>query len=560
MRRSVRILAVPIIASAGVAVVPGVAGAANTYHVTSTFDTGPGTLRQAVLDANANPGADVVTIDLPTSYVLNLTSSITSTDTLTVQFNHVPVTLEGPAAPIWTHTGGSTLTVHDADLVGTQSGVGGLHSDGPVVVATSTFTDLTGGAIVADGADVTTSTFIGNGADNGGAVWSTGDVTVDGSTFTDNTADVGGAINTSGSVHVTDATFAGNTSTAGLCSGGTCFGGGAIMASAAVIDDSSFTANTATASGGALAVSGPVTISDSAFTDNSGGGRGGGAIDQEGDGGATVNAMTISRSSFVGNEATGDSSGGAINQVMPTAVVTIDNSTFAQNSTADGSAAVGVYNGTVDLRFVTFLDNAPGTGNGLQAADVQASSLQSYGTVFAGTVVHCDVDNADSDGYNVEESTSSCELGATTDLQSSADPGLAPPADNGGITLSALPTIDSLLVNRIPASDLGCSGADQRGVVRPEGASCDVGAVEVAPTDGPGGELASLPGGGFGAGAGAGSAGPAVDRSLGLGGDGRAVRSSTAGVVVDPAAVAQLGAAGVGPTTTAPVVAPRFTG
>jgi hypothetical protein len=34
--------------------------AANTYVVTSTADSGPGTLRQAILDANANPGADTI--------------------------------------------------------------------------------------------------------------------------------------------------------------------------------------------------------------------------------------------------------------------------------------------------------------------------------------------------------------------------------------------------------------------------------------------------------------------------------------------------------------------
>ena len=33
---------------------------ANTYVVTSTADAGPGTLRQAILDANANPGADTI--------------------------------------------------------------------------------------------------------------------------------------------------------------------------------------------------------------------------------------------------------------------------------------------------------------------------------------------------------------------------------------------------------------------------------------------------------------------------------------------------------------------
>src|SRR3954470_1837899 len=33
----------------------------STYPVTTTADTGPGSLRQAILDANANPGPDDIT-------------------------------------------------------------------------------------------------------------------------------------------------------------------------------------------------------------------------------------------------------------------------------------------------------------------------------------------------------------------------------------------------------------------------------------------------------------------------------------------------------------------
>jgi hypothetical protein len=40
---------------------------ANTYTVTSTGDTGPGTLRQAILDANANPGADIIQFAIGTT-------------------------------------------------------------------------------------------------------------------------------------------------------------------------------------------------------------------------------------------------------------------------------------------------------------------------------------------------------------------------------------------------------------------------------------------------------------------------------------------------------------
>lgn len=34
---------------------------ANTYTVTNRLDSGPGSLRQAIIDANANPGADTIT-------------------------------------------------------------------------------------------------------------------------------------------------------------------------------------------------------------------------------------------------------------------------------------------------------------------------------------------------------------------------------------------------------------------------------------------------------------------------------------------------------------------
>src|SRR5262249_46155761 len=37
---------------------------ANTYTVTSTADSGAGTLRQAILDANANPGADAIAFNV----------------------------------------------------------------------------------------------------------------------------------------------------------------------------------------------------------------------------------------------------------------------------------------------------------------------------------------------------------------------------------------------------------------------------------------------------------------------------------------------------------------
>jgi hypothetical protein len=77
-----------------------------------------------------------------------------------------------------------------------------------------------------------------------------------------------------------------------------------------------------------------------------------------------------------------------------------------------------------------------------------------------------------------------CQLGATppdippTDDQVGVDPRLGPLADNGGPTLTRRPGFTSPVVDAVLPT-LTCVGEDQRGVARPQGASCDLGAVEL---------------------------------------------------------------------------------
>jgi hypothetical protein len=55
-------------------------------------------------------------------------------------------------------------------------------------------------------------------------------------------------------------------------------------------------------------------------------------------------------------------------------------------------------------------------------------------------------------------------------------------ADNGGPTRTHLPGVGSAAIDAIPAGTIGlCDGTlpeDQRGVARPQGSACDIGAVE----------------------------------------------------------------------------------
>ena len=79
-----------------------------------------------------------------------------------------------------------------------------------------------------------------------------------------------------------------------------------------------------------------------------------------------------------------------------------------------------------------------------------------------------------SNGHNLEDGNT-CGFNATGD-QPNTDPLLGPLADNGGDTLT------HALLPGSPAIDAGVCIAeittDQRGVARPQGTTCDIGAYE----------------------------------------------------------------------------------
>jgi CSLREA domain-containing protein/uncharacterized repeat protein (TIGR02543 family) len=87
-----------------------------------------------------------------------------------------------------------------------------------------------------------------------------------------------------------------------------------------------------------------------------------------------------------------------------------------------------------------------------------------------------------SGGYNIlgSDCTGSWFSPAATDQM--VDPQLDSLADNGGPTRTMLPQTGSPAINAIPSGTAPCSGPnlrDQRGVARPQGNGCDIGAVEV---------------------------------------------------------------------------------
>ncbi|HEV3071725.1 MAG TPA: choice-of-anchor Q domain-containing protein [Solirubrobacteraceae bacterium] len=158
--------------------------------------------------------------------------------------------------------------------------------------------------------------------------------------------------------------------------------------------------------------------------------------------------------------------------------VTVVNSTIAYNSTQTEPCTECTARG-------------PGAGLLIRAgtAYVTGSILahNTETTALAGTVnTNCSTTPLGSGtitslGYNIE-TEADCGF-ATTGDQQNTNPQFssAAPKNNGGNTdtLSLLPT--SPAIDAIPTNYPFCTAVDQRGITRPQGAGCDIGAVEVVP-------------------------------------------------------------------------------
>ena len=192
-----------------------------------------------------------------------------------------------------------------------------------------------------------------------------------------------------------------------------------------------------------------------AFSGNTGGADGG-AID--GSGGTT----TLADSTVSGNSATG--SGGGIHVDGAAGRLVLTNTTVTANSAPSGSG-IAVAAGEATLTSTTLFGNAG-------SADLfsgPAGTARLAGTIAGGCAGGAPV----SLGFNLDAGAS-CALAAGGDR--SGDPALGPLAANGGET-------DTLALGAgSPAIDAGGAcpppAADQRGVPRPQGQACDIGAFE----------------------------------------------------------------------------------
>jgi hypothetical protein len=436
--------------------------------VTSTADSGPGSLRQAI--AEACPGSTITFADTGT---ITLTSG-----ELDINEN---LAIQGPGANLLTVSGNNTalhvfnigmvtpaldVTLSGLTITGGNAdtfGEGGLGDRGAGILFYDTGTLNVTGCTISGNA---------NPIAGGGGIYNMGTLNVTNSTISDNTAhDEGAGVSNLGTANITNSTISGNT-VAGQ-------GGGISNDQLATLKVTGCTisGNSSGTKGGGIFNFGMATVAESTITGNSATFAGG--VYNDG-------MLSISNTTMSANTAT---AGGAIfnGGVTLTAVANIINSTISGNAAIFGS---GFFNN--DKAAIT---NSTIAGN---TASASGAIFSNGTTTIKNTIVALNMTGTDPDvfgaftsqGHNLigkEDGSAGFVNGVEGDQVGSSgspiNPKLGPLQNNGG------PTATLALLPGSPAIDAGDDSVlgpplslttDQRGpgFPRKSGAHVDIGAFE----------------------------------------------------------------------------------
>ncbi len=382
--------------------------------VTNTNDSGAGSLRQAILDADASNTGDSIVFQSGVTGTITLTSGSLAIAT--------SLTIDGPGASTLAVSGDSNSQVFTIDPGATVS-ISGLTVE------------------------------LGHTASNGGGIANLGTLTLTNSTVSSNFAvGDGGGIENEGTLTLTNSRVSGNFAVGD--------GGGIMNESFSTLTatNSTVSGNTGNTGGGGIANFGTLTLSNSNVSSN--------FSDTVGAGIRNFATLIFTNSTLSGNSAR--EGGGGI-QNLGTLMVT--NSTASGNS-APIAGADGIENessGSATLKN-TIMANSP-----------DGENCDNFGGTFT------------SDGHNLSDDTSCNSLFTGIGDLNNTPAGLASGGvkDNGGPTktialLATSPAVDAIPVS--PTND--CTAidgttpiaTDQRGVTRPRGPACDIGAFELVPS------------------------------------------------------------------------------
>jgi CSLREA domain-containing protein len=504
---------------------------AATFGVTRTDDPAPGackhrdcSLREAILAANDLPGRDTVVLQGGETYDLEIPGANEDgglTGDLDVNGRLILKASGGGRATIDAHGLDRVVNVFKRaslvklKLTGGDVNVGGTGSAGGVeasarvrMVLSASVSNAGAGAALIEGAVVLRSRISNNSG--GGISALAGPLELLHSKVNGNY----GSNSSGGGVLANQATIdhskiLGNSDAFGC-------GGAALGGTAPMVTHSVFARNHSDSGGGALCItsngSATMTIRASRFSENTADGAGGalslgvirGTISRVtfdkneavGAGGAVHVAsseVTISGSTFSGNQATGvaSGSGGAI-WADGTGHLKLVNSTVAGNEAAAGGG--GIFNSNpggnagnvshVELVFATIAFNN-GDSDGL-GGDIGGGIMQGMNAEFDdvhGTLIGKNTASADLDcaatvtslGHNLLTDPVGCTGFDRPSDRLTATPKIGALGSHGGPTQTVPLKMGSPAVG---AGGKRCPHTDQRGVVRPQGRRCDIGAFE----------------------------------------------------------------------------------
>lgn len=415
----------------------------------------------------------------PTLIVLTAPKSIAANTTVD---GANQITLSGGnATQLFSVGAGTSLTLRKLTLTnGFSSGDGGaIFNNGTLTLDESTIQNSnatnSGGAIISYGPlTITNSTLLNNKATNAGAIfprfaaavtriinshlrqnnaqgqgwggailpWDGANVTIEGGDIISNTARFGGGIYNvfaDSAITLTGVLVQGNQ--------GYVYGGGVYNEnSMATISRTTFMANATENGGGIYTKNGKITITDSTFVKHS--------VEE----------------------------GGGLYSASGT--VTVLNTTFSENTALEGGAIRNL--GTLTINDTTFFNNVatlPSYGGSIQQDSTTPVTLKNVAFKHGTSGKNCSASNSiehpfSSGGFNLSDDFSCYSYVNQIGDQNNVDPKLGPLQDNGGLTQTHLPQAGSPLIDG--GQCVSSIPTDQRGITRPQGPACDIGAVEVA--------------------------------------------------------------------------------
>ena len=409
-----------------------------TFTVTNLNDSGIGSLRQAILDANnATATDDTIVFQAGLSGLLLTSGGMTITGNLVINGPGTNLTINGNnATRIFTVNSGKTVTLADLKLQN-----GGIQNSGTLTLSNST---------------IQSSTWNNS---NGGAI-----------------------TNSSGTLTVNNSTLSGNSSSGGS--------GGAIYSDSGklIINNSVLSDNSAGYGGGIYSYIGTLAVNNSTLSGNSAN-EGGGIYNGHG-----LSSLTVNSSTLFGN--TASRGGGGIYHDGGTMIM--HNSTLSGNSALENSSSGGYGGGGIYIRGTATIISSTLSSNSAPALSARGGGIRSTGVLSIGNSLVAG--NASSTGKEVfnsgtftslgnnlfGENGSSGLVGANPINSDQILPGLigtaiGPLANNGGPTQTYLPVTGSPVIDA--GSDLLVPAdvtTDQRGYgPRIVGSAVDIGAVEV---------------------------------------------------------------------------------